>query len=762
VAIVGSAGLLCAGIGLLYVTRDSLPAALLFLALSVVTSVVKLNLPLPGGGSTLSISYIVTTAAMLVLGQWVATPIAAAGAWAQCSIRVKRPNPWYQTLFSIGTLALSVVAASELHAATLALLPAAGWAQGAAIVVAATAYFVVNTGLVSAVVSASTGESIRRLWARDYAWSAPSYYIGATLSLLAVEALEGDRLWWVAVLAIPAYVTFKSYGLYAKRLAREQLQVRQVSDMQMAIVEALAAAIEAKDGTSALQSERIRAYSEGLAQAVSMSDVEILGVKTAALLHDIGHLAVPDHILSKEGPLTDDESERMKIHPRVGAEILASVPFLYPVVPLILGHHERWDGHGYPSGLKGEEIPLGARVLAVADCYTAMLAARPYRPARTVAEAIATLRENAGAALDPNLVERFIEVLPSLEARIARVSAVSHDGQQNSEGPDAALADIAVAHREEQLIRDLGQSLASSLRVSDVLSMVSTSLVGVVPLDACALFLADPASGLFLCSHVVGSHQEAIRGITAATVEGLGSMPPSASATARDATARLEGVLVAPLVTEHGPIGALAVYCAQRPRRSGEHARLFARVAEHAANVIANALLFEQAEKELLTDVLTGLSNRRHLDLRLAEEVARVRRHGGEFSVLVLDMDRFKQINDEFGHDAGDSALREVAQVMRASLRPYDACARLAGDEFVLVLNACDRAQAERRRVELQRAVADLRLELVPGRFLTLSVSIGAATYPTDAATVEGVMREADQRMYRDKADRKMTMPGRA
>jgi diguanylate cyclase (GGDEF)-like protein len=527
----------------------------------------------------------------------------------------------------------------------------------------------------------------------------------------------------------------------------------------MAIVEALATAIEAKDNTSTLQADRIRIYAEGLAQAVSMTESEILGVKTAALLHDIGNLAVPEHILSKPGPLTYEEFERVKIHPRVGADILKTVPFPYPVIPLVLCHHERWDGRGYPRNLRGEVIPLGARVLAVADCFTAMLSPRPFRPARTVAEAIATLRENAGSALDPDLVEKFIEVLPALEARIAEASAAGIERQGDPQGPETALADIAVAHREEQLVRDLGQALTSSLRVSDALSMISASLVSMMPLDACALFIADPESGLLMCSHVVGSHQEAIRMMTAGSIDGLRSEVPTATAVVRGAQSRLQSVLVAPLKADSGTVGALAVYHAQRRQHTADHSRLLARVAEHAANVIANALVFERTQEQLLTDVLTGLPNRRHLERHLAEQVARVQRHGGQFAVLVLDMDGFKQINDEFGHQAGDSALKEVAQVLRGSLRPYDVCARFAGDEFILVIADCDGAQAKRRCLDLQQAIASLWVEPLPGRIVPLSVSAGAAVFPDDAATVEDAVRVADQRMYQDKADRKRCGP---
>jgi len=184
--------------------------------------------------------------------------------------------------------------------------------------------------------------------------------------------------------------------------------------------EALAKAIEAKDNTTPEQVERIQVYSEGLARAASMSEPEVQAVKTAALLHDIGNLAVPDHILSKPGRLTYEEYESLKKHPVVGANIISQVPFPHPVAPLVLSHHERWDGRGYPKGLRGDGIPLGARILAVVDCFTSMLEERPYRPSHTYAEAIATLRENGGSTLDPDLVEKFIEILPAIEASCTR------------------------------------------------------------------------------------------------------------------------------------------------------------------------------------------------------------------------------------------------------------------------------------------------------------------------------------------------------
>ena len=178
----------------------------------------------------------------------------------------------------------------------------------------------------------------------------------------------GNGAYWMAALAIaPLYFMYRTYKVYMGRIQDQQRHVRQVSDLHLSTIEALALAIDAKDQTAQSHIRRVQVYAAGLARALGMSETDIQGVKTAALLHDIGKLAVPEHILSKPGPLTQEEFQKIRIHPQVGAEIISGVPFSYPVAPLILSHHERWDGKGYPTGLKGEKIPLGARILSVSS-----------------------------------------------------------------------------------------------------------------------------------------------------------------------------------------------------------------------------------------------------------------------------------------------------------------------------------------------------------------------------------------------------------
>jgi len=763
-AVICALGLLCVGYGLWQVEPDQVPLLLVLMGMSAVTATIRIAVPLANGSSTLSLCYIVNLLGVLLVGPWASTPIAVVGAWSQCTFRVRERTAWYQTLFSMGTLAVAVAAAGLVYEAGDTLLPATAWSRWASGFIAASVYFLFDAGLIGSILAVSSRQTLRRVWTSTFLRTAPSHYLGAAVALGVAEFAHQGRHWRAMVLVLPAYLVYRSYRAHMAHIADEQRQVRELSDVQLAMIEALALAIEAKDNTSQEQMRRMQVYCEGLARGLGMSESDIRGVKTAALLHDIGNLAVPEHILSKPSRLTYDEFERLKLHPRVGAEIIRSVPFPYPVAPLVLSHHERWDGRGYPAGLKGQEIPLGARIIAVVDCFTSMLTDRPYRPARTYAEAIVTLRENGDSALDPSVVERFIEVLPTIEshmqaALVTPPAARTGEPGTSQDVPTSALADIAIAYREEQMLREIAHALSSSLRVSDTLSLISARLVSVMPLDSCALFLIDPASELFLCSHVVGANQDAIRAVTASATERLGELLPAGQvipAGVGEPAVRQQSVMVCALETGTGTIGALAVYHSDRNAYTADHRRLLTRVAAQAAQVIANALVFEQTQEQSLTDVLTGLPNRRYLDRQLSQELSRAQRHGGRLSVLVLDMDGFKQINDEFGHQAGDLALKEVAHALRASLRDYDLCARFAGDEFVVVLGECDTIQAEHRRLELQQAVAASWVEPAPGRQVPLAVSVGAATFPDDADTAEGVIAVADRRMYHDKGQRKL------
>ena len=221
----------------------------------------------------------------------------------------------------------------------------------------------------------------------------------------------------------------------------------------------------------------------------------------------------------------------------------------------------------------------------------------------------------------------------------------------------------------------------------------------------------------------------------------------------------LSSAIVCPLYFEDGFLGCLALYHTTRNYYAEDHRRLLERVAEQAGAVIHNSIVFEQTQEDSLTDPLTGLPNRRSMFVHLSRELSRAGRLKSDVALIVMDVDGFKTINDTYGHNVGDSALRAVAQELQQALRPYDLCVRYAGDEFIVVLGDCSREAAEAKRRELQARLCKIELMVRPGRVTRLAVSAGAAVFPHDGTTYETLLAEADARMYRDKAVRRGDIP---
>src|SRR5581483_8313257 len=482
----------------------------LLLCCSSLASALKVSLPLATSGSTMSVSYAVDFASLLLLGADQTMIVGAASAFSQCTFRTQSRSAPYRTLFSMASLVLTVKAAGAVYTWLGGTPPGAHFSFAdipKPLVGAATTYFVCNTMLVAAAIGLSTKQSILKVWNENFLWSAPGYFVGALAAAGAATIVYHGGYWFAALAAAPPYLIYRTYKVYMGRIQDQQRHVQQVSDLHLATIEALALAIDAKDQTAQSHIRRVQVYAAGIAKSLGMSNNEIQGVKTAALLHDIGKLAVPEHMLSKPGPLTQEEFQKIRIHPQVGAEIIAAVPFPYPVAPLILSHHERWDGKGYPAGLKGEEIPLGARILAVVDYFDALMSERPYHKPMNLDAAMGLLRQEAGKALDPRAVQTFIDMYPALQAeaessqeparKLTRVPthapsarpAVGLVGEATAAARSNVFQDIALAHREIYALYEIAQALGSSLGVSDTMALISSKLSNIVPFSCCSLFL---------------------------------------------------------------------------------------------------------------------------------------------------------------------------------------------------------------------------------------------------------------------------------
>jgi diguanylate cyclase (GGDEF)-like protein/putative nucleotidyltransferase with HDIG domain len=755
---------------------------LALLALSSATASLKVTLPLTTSGSTLSVSYAVDFASLLLIGPHETMLVAAASAFCQCHVNNKDRNPLPRTAFSIAALIVTVQGTGVVHA-WLASMASADPMTAIALplVGAATTYFLLNTGLVAMVTALTSGEPVMTTWQSNFLWSAPGYFVGAASAATAAWCVNRLSLWVAPLAFAPLYLTYRTYKVYIGRIEDEQRHVLRTSELHLATIEALARAIDAKDQTAQTHIRRLQLHATALAEAVGLTIAEIQGVKTAALLHDIGKLAVPEHILSKRGPLTQEEFQKIRIHPQIGAEIIAAVPFPYPVAPLILSHHERWDGKGYPQGLAGASIPIGARILTLVDYYDAVTTERPYHAALNRESAVGLLKHESGRALDPALVETFLEILPRLSAAAAAAESAAlviapqppadavgtSAGLPPSAGP-SAFENIALAHREIYALYEIAQTMGTSLGVADTMALVSAKLANIIPWSGCALFLQQPGGERLKCRFASGPGVSRLLDTELNIGEGLSGWVARNRRTLVNADPRrtfeaagilvgteMHSAIVCPLYYNELFIGCLALYHTEPSRYTEDHRRLIERVAEQAGPVLHNSIVFERTHEDSLTDPLTSLPNRRSMFTYLARELSRAERLKNELALIVMDIDEFKAINDTHGHHIGDDALRAVAAALQSALRPYDLCARYAGDEFIVVLPECSRQLAETKRRELQERIAAVDIDVPGGRTICLAASVGVAVYPHDGTSYEALLAEADAHMYRDKAGRR-------
>jgi diguanylate cyclase (GGDEF)-like protein/putative nucleotidyltransferase with HDIG domain len=655
--------------------------------------------------------------------------------------------------------------------------------------VAALVFFLANTLPISVVISLTEHKSCRKIWSECYFWSFPYYLVGAAAVAL-VGLLNRKAGWQTSLLVLPLiYWVYRSYRLYLGRLEAEKdrveiekRHVEEIASLNMRTIEALALAIEAKDHTTHTHLQRVRTYAVEMAKELNLSVDEIEALRAAALLHDIGKLAVPEQIISKPGKLTPEEFEKMKVHPIVGAEILERVAFPYPVAPIVRSHHEKWDGSGYPDGLAAAEIPIGARILSAVDCLDALASHRQYRPALPLNAAMGKVREQAGTSFDPQIVEilerRYVEwermalmqedsmatLGVSKWMRVERGQEPAAGFAKFSDPPSGGLenpdflASIASARQEAQTMFELSQDLGVSLSLSETLSVLSMRLRKMIPYDSIAVFVNR--NGWLLPELVSGENFRMLSSLKVRMGEGLcgwvaenckpivnGNPQVEAGYVIDPEQHRtLQSALAVPLEGLNGVVGVLAMYHSGRDSFTPDHLRILLAVGSKVALSVENALKYQQAESSATTDFLTGLPNARSLFVHLAQEVARCRRMKTGLAVMVCDVDGFKQINDSFGHLEGDKLLREFSIRLKDTCRGYDYVARMGGDEFVITSPGLTPEAAEEKAVRLNEAAIEAGRAVCGRDIITLSV--GTAFCPEDGYDVERLLAEADRRMY--------------
>ncbi|HEY9404925.1 MAG TPA: diguanylate cyclase [Pyrinomonadaceae bacterium] len=664
------------------------------------------------------------------------------------------------------------------------------------LVVMALLQYFFNGMLIAALHALKGRSSIWKFWRDGYLWTSCTFFASAIVTALLYLAIQNFGLIYV-LLSVPVIgATLATYKIYFERINENSRENAELARLHFATVEALATAIDAKDQTTHCHVRRVQLYAARLGEILNLTPSEIEALRAGAMLHDIGKLAVPDHILNKPGKLTTAEFERMKVHTIVGASILERIDYPYPIVPIVRSHHERWDGLGYPDGLRGEEIPWTARIFAVVDCFDSVREDRPYRRGLTCEEASAMLLRGAGTHFDPKVVELFLKHLPQFEAEIAELG-LDHHGFTSREAEPRALVEasgagraadasaaqpfnpkrfpvpayleqIKSAHREVYALYEIASTFGASLRIEDLSQILVNKVGHMIPFDTCAVYLFDDLKNYATVTHVSGLNAELLRGHCVAPGEGVigfvvANQRPATgfdpmldfAAFALPEAQSYRSMLALPLVKDERLLGVLAVYSLRPEHYTDDHLHLLDTVARLASDAFSNALHHAEAESNALTDPLTNLPNARALHIRFSEEEARARRNGTSFQVVMLDLDEFKLVNDTYGHSIGDQMLREVARVLNAQLREYDFLARYAGDEFVAVVQDLPRAQADDLCERIERAIGQLSLRVPPDKRARVGISVGSARFGADGETLNQLLIAADQAMYSVKSDHK-------
>jgi len=609
VGLLGSAVVVYSAIALI---RGTVPVQwVLFSVLTVICG--WLTIKIPSIDSRFSLCEVFGLASIMLFGPEVgAVTLALDGLRISAAYGMNR----LQTAFNFANLGLSIWVAGKLFflvSGTGPLFHAGAPSAWVVLSLAALAstYFLINSGLTATVIALSTRKRPVGVWLQHYWPLFPSYLAGASVALLLVLAFREVQFTAIALilpLLLICYMTLRSsFG----RLEDAKAHVTQVNRLLLSTVETLATAIDAKDEVTHDHVRRVQQGTLALARELGVTDPELLkGLEAGALLHDTGKIAVPEHILNKPGRLTPAEFEKMKRHAPIGAEILSSIEFPYPVVPVVRHHHENWDGTGYPDGLKGEDIPLGARILSVVDCFDALTSDRPYRRRMNDEQALAIIVERRGTMYDPVIVDTFVASYQRIMPAAASMPhpAAQAIGEARSKDKEQARIETAPATADPGVsdamlaLASLSRAVEGNARIADVGALLWMIVPQILPCDTFAIFVADDDRDEMVIRYAAGAHAQATRGISRASGAGIaGWVAANRTAAvnadptidlghhASDSSRPLRSCLAAPLLAGDKVIAVIALYSAAASAYRDDNVRLLDLLAPRLASALGGA-----------------------------------------------------------------------------------------------------------------------------------------------------------------------------
>lgn len=632
-------------------------------------------------------------------------------------------------------------------------------------------FFLLNSLLTSTAMSWAVGDRVFGFWTRNCLPLAIDFSVSSVIGTLIVSLSHINR--YMPLGAAPLIMVGWGWNKINKARAMEaERHLKDQEQLYLRTVESLALAVDAKDQTTYGHIRRVRAYALRLAKlcGITNSD-ELKAIETGSLLHDIGKLAIDDYLLNKPGRLSKQEFEKMKLHAAAGDEILQEVRFPFPVAQYVRCHHEQWDGLGYPDGLKGEQIPLGARILTIADAFDAIRSSRPYKVSFGVQDSIELLRAKAGKRFDPHLVDLFITHIDELVAAAEEAAnnapelafrkyfekvdrAISTADSDNSHLSPASMPSPELMEMFEFCI-----SLGRHLDLPDFLHILARRLSDLLPFSTCAVYL-DNGDDTLIAAHVSGKHSQWLQNLRISMGKGISGWVAAYRRPMINTSPALEfqevsgdfsslaDTLIIPLVAEGECMGTISLYVDAPTVYTFTHLDLL----QTLASIVAPTLAEIRSRKPLMekTDIIdpvTQTHRAMYLSISGSQLISSAEQNQSPLSLLCVDIKDYQQLVCLYGTHTGDAILRKAANTLKTELRETDILVRYGHQGFAALLPGVRKEKALRCAQRLQSQIRTGIVNSITGHSIPINCQAGVASYPGDGSTTFALLQSAQRAM---------------
>jgi diguanylate cyclase (GGDEF)-like protein/putative nucleotidyltransferase with HDIG domain len=635
------------------------------------------------------------------------------------------------------------------------------------ILVLALTFYLLNSFLTASAICLSTGQNIFRFWAKNYLPLGFEFSISSVSAAIIVALYQAGR--WIPIIVAPFISVIWGWNKLNKAKAMEaEKHLKEQEALYLRTVESLALAVDAKDQTTYGHIRRVKVYATGLARLLGIRDPdEMKAIETGALLHDIGKLAIDDYILNKPGKLSKQEFEKIKMHAAAGDEILQQVNFPFPVAKYVRYHHERWDGQGYPDRLKGEEIPLGARILAIADAFDAIRFSRPYKLSIAMQEAVEILKSQSGIVFDPNLVRLFIENIDELEQAASKesenVPQLSFRKYFEKVDQDLIAADASSpeAPMSQDIPAELVQlaefcsAMTGQLDLNDILPIVARRIERLIPFTTCVFYLDDGddhVEATFVC----GKYSEAIQGHKMSMGKGISGWVAAYHRHMINTGPALDfqgikgdftsfvDTLVVPVIYEDESLGTISLYAEEPISYGSQELGILRTLAGFLAPLIADARKQRTTSSEHFIDPITKMHRVSYLNAIGPQIISLAAKNRNPVSLIYIGIKNLFQLMRIYGEPVANSVVKKIADCIKPELRETDVLVRFGHQGFVAFLPGVRNEQALRCADRLKHQIRNQSLN-VSGQNVPIDCQAGVSSYPANGTTIFSLIQSAQE-----------------